>query len=164
MRCPYCGSFNDQVLDSRPIEHTSAVRRRRECLECRKRYTTFERLEDFMIMVVKADQKREPFDIKKIREGVSRALEKRPVSVETLDAIVNEVEDELTKEYVMEIPSQVIGERILEKLWNIDLVAYIRFASVYKKFADIDTFMEELKKLKKENIKREKSKEAGKKQ
>jgi transcriptional repressor NrdR len=149
MKCPFCGSFNDQVLDSRPVEQTSAVRRRRECMECRKRYTTFERLEDFAIMVVKSDQKREPFDAKKLRRGVERALEKRPVAVETIDAIVNEVESELTKEYVMEIPSNIIGDKVLAKLWDIDLVAYIRFASVYRKFADIDTFIAELKKLKK---------------
>lgn len=154
MKCPYCGSFNDQVLDSRPVEHTSAVRRRRECMECKKRYTTFERLEDFSIMVVKSDQKREPFDVQKLRRGVERALEKRPVAVETIDAIVNEVESELTKEYVMEIPSNVIGDKVLAKLWDIDLVAYIRFASVYRKFADIDTFIAELKKLKKEQKKR----------
>ena len=154
MKCPFCGSFNDQVLDSRPVEQTSAVRRRRECMECKKMYTTFERLEDFSIMVVKSDQKREPFDVKKLRRGVERALEKRPVAVETIDAIVNEVESELTKEYVMEIPSNVIGDKILAKLWDIDLVAYIRFASVYRKFADIDTFIAELKKLKKEQKKR----------
>ncbi|MDR1952763.1 MAG: transcriptional regulator NrdR [Elusimicrobiota bacterium] len=159
MKCPFCGSFNDQVLDSRPIEQTSAVRRRRECLECKKRYTTFERLEDFSIMVVKSDQKREVFDIKKLREGIARALEKRPVAVETLDIIVDEIESDLAKEYIMEIPSNVIGEKILEKLYDIDLVAYIRFASVYKKFADIDTFMEELKKLKREHLRREKLKE-----
>lgn len=149
MKCPFCGSFNDQVLDSRPVEQTSAVRRRRECMECKKRYTTFERLEDFSIMVVKSDQKREPFDVKKLRRGVERALEKRPVAVETIDAIVNEVESELTKEYVMEIPANIIGDKVLAKLWDIDLVAYIRFASVYRKFADIDTFIAELKKLKK---------------
>jgi transcriptional repressor NrdR len=111
-------------------------------------------------MVVKADQRREAFDTKKLREGVARAIEKRPISVETLDSIVNEVESELTKEYVMEIPSNVIGEKILEKLRDIDLVAYIRFASVYRKFSDIDTFMQELKKLKAEYKKMEKSKQA----
>ncbi|MDR2708804.1 MAG: transcriptional regulator NrdR [Elusimicrobiota bacterium] len=157
MKCPFCGSFNGQVLDTRQTERSSAVRRRRVCLECKKRFTTFERLEDFTIMVVKSDQRREPFDIKKVREGIMRAVEKRPVSVEAVDALVNEVEQDLTKEYVMEISSSAIGEKILEKLWDIDMVAYIRFVSVYRKFADIDTFMQELKKLKKENLKRERS-------
>ena len=158
MKCPFCGSFQDQVLDSRPIEHTSAVRRRRECLECKKRYTTFERPEEVSLMVVKADNSREPFDRKKIWAGIDRACRKRPVAVETIDKIVNEIENELAAEYVMEIPSNIIGQKILDKLWNIDLVAYIRFASVYRKFGDIDTFMDELKKLKKEHTKRQKDK------
>ncbi len=157
MKCPFCGSFQDQVLDSRPIEHTSAVRRRRECLECKKRYTTFERPEEVTLMVVKSDQSREPFDRKKMWAGIDRACRKRPVAVETIDKIVSEVENELMSEYVMEIPSHIIGQRLLDKLWDIDLVAYIRFASVYRKFGDVDTFMEELKKLKKEHIKRQKS-------
>ena len=155
MKCPFCGSFQDQVLDSRPIEHTSAVRRRRECGECKKRYTTFERPEEISLMVVKSDMRREPFDRKKIWEGVFRACRKRSVAVETIDKIVGEVENELMGEYVMEIPSNIIGQKILDKLWDIDLVAYIRFASVYRKFGDVDTFMEELKKLKKEHTKRQ---------
>lgn len=156
MKCPFCGSFQDQVLDSRPIEHTPAVRRRRECLECKKRYTTFERPEEFSLMVVKSDQSREPFDRKKVWNGIDRACRKRPISVETIDKTVSEIENELMGEYIMEIPSNIIGEKILEKLWGLDLVAYIRFASVYRKFGDIDTFMAELKKLKKEHTKREK--------
>ncbi|MDR1696309.1 MAG: transcriptional regulator NrdR [Endomicrobium sp.] len=155
MKCPFCGSFEDQVLDSRPIEHLSAVRRRRECSACKKRYTTFERPEEISLMVVKSDQSRQPFDRKKIWDGIDRACRKRPISVETIDRIVSEIENELTGEYVMEIPSSVIGQKILDKLWDIDLVAYIRFASVYRKFGDIETFMAELKKLKKENIKRQ---------
>ena len=154
MKCPFCGSFKDQVLDSRPIEHTSAVKRRRECSECNKRYTTFERPEEISLMVVKSDNRREPFDRKKIWNGIDRACRKRPIAAETVDKIVNDIENELMGEYVMEIPSSLIGEKILEKLWDIDLVAYIRFASVYRKFADIDTFMQELKKLKKEHSKR----------
>lgn len=162
MKCPFCGSFQDQVLDSRPVEHTSAVRRRRECLECKKRYTTFERPEDVSLMVVKSDQSREPFDRKKIWSGIDRACRKRPISVETIDKTVSEIENELMGEYIMEIPSNIIGEKILDKLWSLDLVAYIRFASVYRKFGDIDTFMAELKKLKKEHIKREKKQEKSK--
>jgi transcriptional repressor NrdR len=156
MKCPFCGSFQDQVLDSRPIEHSPAVRRRRECLECKKRYTTFERPEEISLAVVKTDQSREPFDRKKVWAGIDRACRKRPVAVETIDKIVNEIENELSAEYVMEIPTNIIGQKILDKLWDIDLVAYIRFASVYRKFGDIDTFMEELKKLKKEHLKRQK--------
>ncbi|MCL2485701.1 MAG: transcriptional regulator NrdR [Endomicrobia bacterium] len=155
MKCPFCGSFEDQVLDSRPIEHLSAVRRRRECAGCKKRYTTFERPEEINLMVVKSDQSRQPFDRTKIWNGIDRACRKRPIAVETIDKMVGEIENELTAEYVMEIPSNVIGQKILDKLYDVDLVAYIRFASVYRKFGDIDTFMAELKKLKKEHIKRQ---------
>ncbi|MDR3071594.1 MAG: transcriptional regulator NrdR [Endomicrobium sp.] len=158
MKCPFCGGTHDKVLDSRPIEHTSAVRRRRECFSCKKRYTTFERPEEIFLMVVKADNRREPFDRKKIWIGVDRACRKRPISAETMDKIVSEIENEIANEYVMEISASTIGEKVLERLWNIDLVAYIRFASIYRKFGDIDTFMEELKRLKKEYIKRQKIK------
>jgi transcriptional repressor NrdR len=158
MKCPFCGGIYDQVLDSRPVENTSAVRRRRECFGCRKRYTTFERPEEMLLMVVKADNSREPFDRKKIWSGIDRACRKRPISAETMNKMVSEIENEVMGEYVMEIPSNIIGGKILEKLWDVDLVAYIRFASVYRKFGDIDTFMEELKKLKKEHVKRQKNK------
>lgn len=160
MRCPFCGSFNDQVLDSRPLDHSSSIRRRRECFECRKRFTTYERLEETSLMVVKSDHRRESFDRKKLWEGIVRAFEKRPVSSETIEKIVSEVEYEL-REYVLEVPSKVIGDKVLEKLWDVDLVAYIRFASVYRQFADIDTFMDELKKLKKEHLRRQKQSTAG---
>jgi len=157
MRCPFCGSYKDQVIDSRPFDHSSSVRRRRECSECGKRYTTYERLEEAALMVVKNDQRREPFDRQKLWEGIARACEKRPVSTETIEKVVSEVEHELD-EFVMEVPSKVIGEKVLEKLWDVDLVAYIRFASVYRQFGDIDTFMEELKKLKKEHLRQQKQK------
>ena len=156
MKCPFCGSLNDQVLDSRPVEHTSAVRRRRECIECKKRYTTFERPEEAVLMVVKNDNSREPFDRQKIWGGIDRACRKRPVSAETVDKMVADIENEIAAEYIMEVPSYIIGEKILDKLWDIDLIAYVRFASVYRKFSDIDTFMAELKKLKKEHSKRQK--------
>jgi transcriptional repressor NrdR len=154
MKCPFCGNIHDQVLDSRPVEHTSAVRRRRECLNCKKRYTTFERPEEITIMVVKSNGRREPFDRKKIWTGIDRACKKRPISVETIDKMVNEVENDIMGEYVMEISSSTIGNKILEKLWDVDLVAYVRFASVYRKFSDLDAFMQELKKMKKEHMKR----------
>jgi transcriptional repressor NrdR len=153
MKCPFCGNIRDQVLDSRPVEHTSAVRRRRECSNCKKRYTTFERPEEVTIMVVKSNSTREPFDRKKIWTGIDRACKKRSISAETIDKMVSEIENDIMGEYVMEIPSSTIGNKILEELWDIDLVAYVRFASVYRKFGDLDTFMQELKKLKKEHKK-----------
>jgi len=140
------------VIDSRPHDHSSAIRRRRECLECRKRFTTYERPEETSLMVVKSDQRREPFDREKLRFGIMTACEKRPISSDAIEKIVSEVEYAL-QDYVMEVPSKVIGDKALEKLWDLDLVAYIRFASVYRQFGDIDTFMDELKKLKKEHAK-----------
>jgi transcriptional repressor NrdR len=154
MKCPFCGSFDDQVIDSRPHDHSSAIRRRRECLECRKRFTTYERPEETSLMVVKSDQRRETFDREKLRLGIITACEKRPISSDAIEKIVSEVEYEL-EDYVLEVPSKVIGDKVLEKLWDLDLVAYIRFASVYRQFGDIDTFMDELKKLKKEHAKQQ---------
>jgi transcriptional repressor NrdR len=141
------------VIDSRPLNQSSVIRRRRECLECHKRYTTYERLEETPLMVIKSDQRREVYDRRKLLEGVMRACGKRPISTETVEKVVTEVEYEL-QDYVMEVDSKIIGEKVLKKLLDIDLVAYIRFASVYKQFGDIDTFLEELKKLKKENDKK----------
>ena len=156
MKCPFCGSFDGQVLDSRPIEHTSAIRRRRQCNQCKKRYTTYERPEDITLMVIKSDSRREPFDRKKLWAAISRACVKRPVSTETIEKIVSEVESEIS-DYIMEVPSSVIGQKALNKLMDIDTVAYIRFASVYNNFADINDFMTELKKLKKEHDKNNKT-------
>lgn len=154
MRCPYCSGSNDQVIDSRPLDSSSVIRRRRECLECKKRFTTYERLEVTPLMVVKSDNRREPFNRKKLLDGVMRSCEKRPISSDTIEKIVSEVEYEL-QDYVMEVESQVIGEKVLKRLLDIDLIAYIRFSSVYKQFGDIDTFLAELKKLKKENDQKE---------
>lgn len=153
MKCPFCGSFDGQVLDSRPIEHTSSIRRRRQCNQCKKRYTTYERPEEVTLMVVKSDSRREPFDRKKLWNAVSRACVKRPVSTETIEKIVSEVETEI-RDYIMEVPSTVIGQKILQKLIDIDIVAYIRFISVYNNFADLNDFMTELKKIKKEQDKK----------
>ncbi len=152
MKCPFCGSFEGQVLDSRPIEHTSAIRRRRQCNQCKKRYTTYEKPEEVTLMVIKSDNRREPFDKKKLWNAVARACVKRPVSSETMEKIVSEIETEIS-DYIMEVPSSVIGQKTLQKLLDIDTVAYIRFASVYNKFADIKDFMDELKKIKKEHDK-----------
>jgi transcriptional repressor NrdR len=154
MKCPFCGSFDDQVIDSRPHDHSSAIRRRRECIECHKRFTTYERPEETSLSVVKSDQRREPFDREKLRRGIMTACEKRPISSDAIEKIVSEVEYAL-EDYVMEVPSKVIGDKVLEKLWDIDPVAYVRFVSVYRQFGDIDTFMEELKKLKKEHARQQ---------
>ncbi len=157
MKCPFCGSFEGQVLDSRPIEHTSAIRRRRQCNQCKKRYTTYEKPEEVIMMVIKSDGRREPFDRKKLWKAVARACVKRPVSTETMEKIVSEIESEVS-DYIMEVSSSVIGQKTLQKLLDIDTVAYIRFASVYNKFADINDFMDELKKIKKEHDKTTKKK------
>jgi len=140
MRCPFCRHSNDSVLDSRPLESASVIRRRRICKNCHKRFTTYERLEEMPLMVVKSDQRREPYDRAKLRQGILRACEKRPISMA-------EVEYEL-KDYVMEISSKVIGEKVMEKLHAIDQVAYVRFASVYRNFSDVNSFLEEIDKLK----------------
>ena len=147
MRCPFCTQSDDAVLDSRPIDSAGVIRRRRVCKACHKRFTTHERLEEMPITVVKSDSRREPYDRNKLREGILRACEKRPISIDTVDQIVNEVEYDL-KDYVMEIPSRQIGDKVLEKLHKIDQVAYVRFASVYRNFSDIDSFLAEILRLK----------------
>lgn len=153
MRCPYCNHSDDAVLDSRPLESASVIRRRRICKSCHKRFTTYERLEEMPLMVVKSDNRREPYDRDKLREGVLRACEKRPISIDTIDLIIAEVEYEL-KDYVMEIPSRVIGEKVLKKLHDIDQVAYVRFASVYRNFSDIDSFLAEIRRMKSRGTKK----------
>jgi transcriptional repressor NrdR len=140
------------------MDESSIIRRRRECLECHKRFTTYERLEEMPLMVVKSDQRRELFNRQKIREGILKACEKRPISLDTIEKVASEVEYAL-QEFVMEVPSRTIGEKVLDKLKNIDHVAYIRFASVYHQFEDLDKFMKELKKLKKEYSKNEEKKQ-----
>ncbi|OGR83181.1 MAG: transcriptional regulator NrdR [Elusimicrobia bacterium RIFCSPLOWO2_01_FULL_64_13] len=147
MRCPFCGQSDDAVMDSRPIDSAGVIRRRRLCKSCQKRFTTYERLEEMPLMVVKSDDRREPYDRAKLREGVLRACEKRPISIDTIDQLVDAVEYDL-KDYVMEIPSRVIGEKALKKLHDIDQVAYVRFASVYRNFSDIDSFLAEIRNLK----------------
>jgi transcriptional repressor NrdR len=151
MKCPYCGHAHDRVLDSRPLEAASVIRRRRECQSCRKRFTTYERLEEVPLMVIKSDDRREPFSREKLREGVARACEKRPIGPDTIERLISEIEYEL-QDYVMQVPSRVIGEKVLQKLVELDAVAYVRFASVYRQFPDLDTFMRELEKLKKVQI------------
>lgn len=148
MKCPFCGHEEDRVLDSRPLEASSIIRRRRECQSCHKRFTTYERLESIPLMVIKSDDRREPFSREKLREGIARACEKRPISADTIERLISEIEYEL-QDYVMQVPSRVIGEKVLKKLMELDAVAYVRFASVYRQFQDVDAFLRELEKFKK---------------
>lgn len=144
MRCPYCGYKEDKVVDSRATQGESAIRRRRECLKCGKRFTTYEYIEEVSLMVVKKDSRREPFDRKKILAGVMKACEKRPVSIEKMEEIVTAVEHAIQKKTDREVASRRIGELVMEKLKVLDDVAYVRFASVYRQFKDVGQFMEEL--------------------
>ena len=147
MKCPFCGYKEDKVVDSRSTAEESAVRRRRECLKCGKRFTTYEYVEEVSLMVIKKGGGREPFDRKKILSGIIRACEKRPVSVETMEAIVTQVERAVAKHCDREVPTCRIGELVMEKLKSLDEVAYVRFASVYRQFRDVGQFMEELKNM-----------------
>lgn len=152
MKCPHCGHEDDRVLDSRPLDGASIIRRRRECQSCRRRFTTYERLENVPLMVIKSNERREPFSREKLREGLARACEKRPVGADAIERLISEIEYEL-QDYVMQVPSRVIGEKALEKLKGLDPVAYVRFASVYRQFQDVGAFLSELEKLKREEPK-----------
>ena len=150
MKCPVCGFPESKVVDSRPIEDGSNIRRRRECLSCGKRFTTFEILETVQIVVIKKNGSKELFDRTKLLSGVLKATQKRPVDA---DVIVSEIESELQNTLHQEVTSVELGEMVMERLKELDEVAYVRFASVYREFCDLDTFMEELKNLKKKNKK-----------
>ena len=147
MRCPYCGFEETKVIDSRPTDEGGRIRRRRECLQCQKRFTTYEMVETLPLMVVKKDKSREAFDRNKVLSGLLKACEKRPVPLETLDRAVCEIEQSLQNGLEREVSSRSIGELVMEKLKGIDQIAYVRFASVYRQFSDVGTFMEELKAL-----------------
>ena len=147
MKCPYCGHLESKVVDSRPSDEGSSIRRRRECLACHKRFTTYETMESLPLMVVKKAGSRQSFDKSKLLNGMIRACEKRPVSFGTLEGIADEIEQTLQNEMDREIPSARIGELVMERLKKVDEVAYVRFASVYRQFKDISTFMAELNKL-----------------
>ncbi len=147
MKCPYCGYLDSKVVDSRPAEDGASIRRRRECLSCRKRFTTFEVMETLPVVVIKKDGSRQSFDKNKLLNGMIRACEKRPVSFDTLQRIADEIEQSLQNEMNREVPSARIGEMVMDKLKDVDEVAYVRFASVYRQFKDISTFMAELNKL-----------------
>jgi len=145
MKCPYCGYKEDKVVDSRATQEESAIRRRRECLKCGKRFTTYEYVEEVSLMVIKKDGRREPFDRKKILSGIMTACEKRPISIEKMEEIVTQVERAIQKKSDREVPSSRIGELVMERLKLLDDVAYVRFASVYRQFKDVSQFMIELK-------------------
>ncbi|MCI3923951.1 transcriptional regulator NrdR [Paenibacillus sp. TRM 82003] len=147
MKCPYCDHDGTKVLDSRPVNDNKSIRRRRECEKCARRFTTFETVEEAPLMVVKKDGSREEFSREKLLRGLVRACEKRPVSVERLEQIVDDVERELRQTASTEIDSGQIGELMMEQLYRVDEVAYVRFASVYRQFKDIDMFMKELSTL-----------------
>jgi transcriptional repressor NrdR len=147
MKCPYCGFLGSKVLDSRPANENKSIRRRRECEKCQRRFTTFEMVEETPLMVIKKDGNREEFNRDKILRGLLRACEKRPVSVERLEKIVAEVERQIRDTAQTEVESQVIGEIVMEELYSVDEVAYVRFASVYRQFKDINMFMKELSAL-----------------
>ena len=147
MKCPYCGEENTKVIDSRPAEENNAIRRRRQCLKCKKRFTTYEKVENIPLIVIKKDDIREPYDRGKIEAGIVRSCHKRPVSYEQIVSAVEDVENKIFNMEKKEISSRVIGEIVMERLKELDQVAYIRFASVYREFKDVNTFMDELKKL-----------------
>lgn len=147
MKCPFCGYKEDKVVDSRATAEESAVRRRRECLKCGKRFTTYEYIEDFSLMVIKKDNRREPFDRKKLLAGIIKACEKRPVSRERMEDIATSVERAIQRRSDREVSTRDIGELIMEKLRLLDDVAYVRFASVYRQFKDVSQFMKELKSM-----------------
>ena len=149
MKCPYCNYEETQVIDTRETENLEATRRRRECLKCNKRFTTYERVEEADIVVVKKDGKRERFERQKLLNGILKACEKRSIPLEKVERLVDEVESDLRKRDSVEIESKVIGEIAMKKLKTLDKVAYIRFASVYREFEDLDRFEEELEKLQK---------------
>lgn len=147
MKCPYCSSENTRVIDSRPADDNNSIRRRRLCDECGKRFTTYEKVETIPLIIVKKDNNREPYDRSKIEGGVLRACHKLPISVSEMNRLIDDVETEIFNREEKEIPSIVIGELIMDKLKDLNAVAYVRFASVYREFKDVETFMNELKKM-----------------
>lgn len=147
MKCPFCGHDNTRVIDSRPAEENNSIRRRRVCDECDKRFTTYEKVETIPLIIIKKDNNRETYDRSKIEAGVLRACYKRPISAGQITSLVDEVETEIFSMEEKEVSSQVIGELVMNKLKNLEAVAYVRFASVYREFKDVNTFMDELKKV-----------------
>ncbi len=147
MKCPYCGYSDTRVIDSRPADENNSIRRRRSCDECGKRFTTYEKVETIPLIVIKKDNNREQYDRSKIEAGVLRACYKRPVSAEEIEKVIDQIELQIFNREEKEIPSSQIGEIVMDKLRELDPVAYVRFASVYREFKDVNTFMDELKKM-----------------
>ena len=147
MKCPYCEYLDSKVIDSRPTDEGQAIRRRRECIKCGKRFTTYEKIEEIPIMVVKKDGNRQSYNRNKLLNGIIKSCEKRPVSINTIEAIVDDIEKNLSNSLEKEVTSIEIGEMVMNKLKDVDEVSYVRFASVYRQFKDLNTFMEELKKI-----------------
>jgi transcriptional repressor NrdR len=147
MKCPFCSHLEDKVVDSREAKDGEVIRRRRECLGCKRRFTSYERIDEIPFMIIKKDGRREAFDRNKVLAGLLRACEKRPVSPADLEAIADEVEGKLQETPEREVPAQVVGEVVIRRLKDLDKVAYVRFASVYRQFEDVDQFMKELKGL-----------------
>ncbi len=147
MRCPFCHSNQNKVIDSRPSREANAIRRRRECLNCQRRFTTYEQVEETMPLMIKKDGRREPFQRTKLYEGLKKACEKRPVSIDAIEQFLDELERELLESGQREVPSSWIGERVMNKLRELDEVAYVRFASVYRHFTDATDFMKEIRQL-----------------
>lgn len=148
MRCPFCGCIDTKVLDSRPNDDKTAIRRRRECEQCRRRFTTYEKIETIPLMVIKKDGNTESYDRRKIEQGILQACYKRHVTAETIEKAVDEIEKTIYSLGTTEVKSSVIGEIVMDKIKQVDQVAYVRFASVYRQFQDVDTFIEEIKLLK----------------
>ncbi len=147
MKCPYCGEIDNKVIDSRPGKDGDAIRRRRECIVCGRRFTTYEHIEEMPVMIIKKDGRREVFNSEKVRSGLKRACEKRNISINVLEQFIDDLEHDLKETGEKEIPSSIIGEKIMAKLHEIDDVAYVRFASVYREFKDVNDFVSELKSL-----------------
>lgn len=147
MKCPFCGEEDTKVIDSRPADEGSSIRRRRQCDKCTKRFTTYEKVEAIPLMVIKKDQTREPYDRAKIEKGVFRSCHKRPISVTQMNAMIDKIEAEIFNLGVREVKSNDIGELVMNRIEELDAVAYVRFASIYREFKDVDTFMQELKKI-----------------
>jgi transcriptional repressor NrdR len=147
MKCPFCGEENTKVIDSRPADDNCSIRRRRKCIKCGKRFTTYEKLETIPLIVIKKNEEREPYDRSKIEKGVFRSCIKRPVSVDQINELVDSVESTVFNLGEKEVPSSRIGEILMDKLQKLDPVAYVRFASVYREFKDVNTFMDEIKKM-----------------
>lgn len=141
MKCPFCNTPDTKVIDSRPADDNASIRRRRQCIKCNKRFTTYEKLETMPLMVIKKDNTREPYDRSKIESGIIRSCHKRPVSSQQVENIVNDIENKVFSLEEREIPTSIIGEMVMDKLKDLDEVAYVRFASVYREFKDVNTFM-----------------------